>query len=531
MPRNLANLDALIQRENFDIQEESHTATSLSDNLRASELERGGLWYSVLRKPEFQRETADWDPSKIAGLVRSYLDIDLIPALILWRSPNSGKIFVIDGAHRLGALLAWVLDDYGDGDISTRFFQGFIPPEQQVVANKTRKLINNTIGSYREIKSAATYPENASEEHRRLANNLAVNSLQIQWVPGNATKAEDSYYRINQNPVLLDPTELEMIKGRNKPNALATRALIRAGTGHKYWSRFPKTRQEDIENLAKNIYDILFVPAMATPIKNLEQPTAGRGYSAESVKMVYELVNYVNRVPSALWKGGDNGVIPDDETGEATSGYLNRVKKTAERISGTDASSLGLHPFVYFYGATGRFQPTAFLATIAFIDELEQQNALYQFTENRSTFEEFVYEHRHYTNQIARNFGSFQRGLSPTLDFYQEVLAGVTAGEDDGAIINRLKQHKQLSNLTDITEGTHKEGRAFSSSTKAAVIIQSRMATELRCNICNARLPSRSMTFDHEEPRGEGGAGTQDNAQLAHAYCNTGFKERQRSKA
>jgi len=44
----------------------------------------------------------------------------LIPAIILW---NSGRyIFTIDGAHRLSALIAWVLDDYGDGIISQTFF-------------------------------------------------------------------------------------------------------------------------------------------------------------------------------------------------------------------------------------------------------------------------------------------------------------------------------------------------------------------------------------------------------------------------
>ena len=38
--------------------------------------------------------------------------------MILRRSPKSGNIFVIDGAHRLSAFIAWVHDDYGDKKIS-----------------------------------------------------------------------------------------------------------------------------------------------------------------------------------------------------------------------------------------------------------------------------------------------------------------------------------------------------------------------------------------------------------------------------
>jgi hypothetical protein len=83
------------------------------------DLEQESFFYPVLRKPDFQRETSEWDPKRVSDLISSFLSGDLIPAIILW---NSGKyIFVIDGAHRLSALIAWVLDDYGDGIVSRTF--------------------------------------------------------------------------------------------------------------------------------------------------------------------------------------------------------------------------------------------------------------------------------------------------------------------------------------------------------------------------------------------------------------------------
>lgn len=104
------NLDALIQRE--DLQAETvplggkPTGEVTISNLRDE------IFYSGLRKPDFQRETANWSPQKIADMIASFLDGDLIPAIILWRSGQ--YIFVIDGAHRISAMLAWIFDDYGD---------------------------------------------------------------------------------------------------------------------------------------------------------------------------------------------------------------------------------------------------------------------------------------------------------------------------------------------------------------------------------------------------------------------------------
>lgn len=112
------NLDALIPREDFEVLEQQvHVPTT--DSLQIQQLEKKSFFYPVLRKPDFQRETSDWTVDKVGDFIVSFLDGDLIPATILWRS--SSFIFVIDGAHRLSALLSWVNDDYGDGNLSSAF--------------------------------------------------------------------------------------------------------------------------------------------------------------------------------------------------------------------------------------------------------------------------------------------------------------------------------------------------------------------------------------------------------------------------
>lgn len=129
MPTHLVNLDALIQRDDFDTQSDTQ-AGKLGKEIRVDELELGRNYFQVLRKPDFQRETSNWDETRICEFIKSFLSGDLIPALIMWRSPRTGNVFVIDGAHRLSALMAWVHDDYGDGEISKPFFSDRIEPAQ-----------------------------------------------------------------------------------------------------------------------------------------------------------------------------------------------------------------------------------------------------------------------------------------------------------------------------------------------------------------------------------------------------------------
>ena len=85
------------------------------------------------------------------------------------------------------------------------------------------------------------------------ARNIATFKIDLQSVDGNAAKAETSFFKINGNASPIDPTELAIIKARKKPNAVATRALMNAGTGHKSCSATQKTlRTESKICLAKS---------------------------------------------------------------------------------------------------------------------------------------------------------------------------------------------------------------------------------------------------------------------------------------
>jgi hypothetical protein len=246
--------------------------------------------------------------------------------------------------------------------MSLDFFSGFIPKEQGKIAKKTRDLMKDRVGSYDEIKQAGKTPQNADEKHVKYSRNAGALAFDIQWVEGNdPDTAEASFKKINRKATLIDPTEFQLIESRKKPNGIAARALIRAGVGHKFWGQLPKAAGEEITSVAKEIYDMLFVPELESPIKTLDLPIAGRGYSADTVKLLFDFINLAN---NTIQKHGKENSLPDDLDGLETVKFLRRVRDIIALMCSEKKQSLGMHPAVYFYSVSGRYQPTAFLATV-----------------------------------------------------------------------------------------------------------------------------------------------------------------------
>src|SRR5690606_24261380 len=285
-------LDALLPREDFDI-DESQNSAKKKESFSISDLREDDFFYSTLRKPDFQRETNEWTPEKVCELIKSFINGELIPAVILWRS-KGGYNFVIDGSHRVSSLIAWINNDYGDGPITKLAFDGLIPEEQIEIANKTRKLIEKEIGPYSDYQIAIKYPEKVRPEIVTNSKNLGAIAVQLQWVEGDADVAEASFFKINQQAAKIDPTELKLIQARKKANGIASRAIIKAGKGHQYWSKFEKENIDNIVKLSEEINKVFFLPKLKNPVKTLDLPIGGKGYSSQSPLLIFEYVNLVN---------------------------------------------------------------------------------------------------------------------------------------------------------------------------------------------------------------------------------------------
>ena len=453
MPTHQVNLDSLILRQPLDSESDS-SVPGHEPLFKLEELHHTKMYFRLLRKPDFQRETASWPPAMIVEFVKTFLDGGLIPSIIVWHSKKTNNVFTIDGAHRISALIAWVNDDYGNGEISQKAWDHAVPEAHHNLHKQTKRMMDEAIGSYAQLYDFGLNPEKtADEEKRRRGKAIATMQLSIQKVDGDATVAEESFYKINSSAVAIDDTELDIIRGRRKPNAITTRAILYKGKGYKYWANFTNAAQ--IESMAATAYTLLFGDLLEIGPKSPDLPRAGQPYSSQAFKMVLDFVNFFNGVTPAMWthkatkttKTKSVPRLPDDVNGTATEEYIQKVIDTASLVSGpAEASqSLGLDQAVYAYDASGKVHPAAFIAHHKFAEELKEKDQMVGFTVVRKQFEEFIVGHKVFLNRLGHSKGSRTKPLTAILTMYRAILKAIDKGiTSDSDIIKELALPSRL---------------------------------------------------------------------------------------
>ncbi|MFA5454559.1 MAG: DUF262 domain-containing protein [Sulfurimonas sp.] len=509
------NIDAIIPREDFEV-EENQNPGKKKETISIEDIKADSFFFINVRKPDFQRETNEWDENKISQFIRSFVEGDLIPAIILWRS-SGGYLFVIDGSHRLSSLSAWVNDDYGDGEISKMFYDGLIPDEQIEIAEKTRKIVHSTIGSYKDYKLALAHPDKVKPEIVKNAKNLGALAIQLQWVEGDSTKAENSFFKINQQAAPIDKTELTLLKTRRFPNSITARAIIRGGKGHKYWSQFESEVQKEIQKLAGDINNVLFNPKLNTPIRTLDIPIGGKLYAASTLPLILDFVNISNEITSKTQ-------LQDDTDGLETIKYLKKTLKIANLINSNHPSSLGLHPVIFFYSKDGRHKTALFYSIVHFIMDLEKRKKLNDFVKTRVSIENIVWNYDYLIQQINRKYRSAQASYIQISTFLRRCMELLIEGNTEIQSIKILIS-KEYDYLTiDNQEFEETSSSDFNTNRKSAIYIKDAIESAPRCKICNGLIHKNSISIDHKERKEDGGLGRIDNGQITHPYCNTGYK-------
>ena len=95
--KKTVNLDAMIVREDFKV-DKGYPSANRFKQIRVSDLKTDSAMRYLIKKPDFQRETRDWNTAQIVNFISSILERHFIPSIILWQNSN-GITFVIDGAH------------------------------------------------------------------------------------------------------------------------------------------------------------------------------------------------------------------------------------------------------------------------------------------------------------------------------------------------------------------------------------------------------------------------------------------------
>jgi hypothetical protein len=521
------NLDALIPRLDMEAGEYRESSQAPIQEMSHTELEFANNRYQVIRKPDFQRPTTAWTPEKIAELVYAYASGGLVPAIILWRSPQN-YLFVIDGAHRLSSLIAWIQDDYGDKERSRSFFTE-IPEAQKEIAERTRALVNTAVGPWDRLSSALVKND---LEYIEAARVLTGCTLKVQMLPTkDVIQAENAFFKINEQGEPLSETDRILLHSRRCPNAIAARAVDQRATGHQHWHKFTSVAREQIEKLSKTLYKSLYHPPSISPtIRSPEVPIAGKYVEGSSLGLVLQVINLSNHVsdeiPESTAKAEE--IFGADPKGNRTIEYLKQAKQIITTIANQEDTdymrSLDLHPLVYFYSDRGNHQPLTFQAVIEWIANWKAKSDFIRFTLHREAFEEFLIAHKDFLQQISRDLRGGVKAVHAIKKFLESLLTHTESGVKPDELVDALRAsgYTYLKLPTPMKEEEY--GKDFTPPTKSQINISRHLTTAWRCEYCRARVPNFGLSFDHSTDRSEGGKGSPENARRTHHYCNSNKK-------
>lgn len=514
------NLDAMIRREDFAREIKDGPAPSIIRELKLSDLLPTAAIRRQLRKPEFQRETNHWTPDQVLKLLTSFLDGDVIPSIILWRSANF--VFVIDGAHRLSALCAWIQDDYGDNTESNNFYSDEVSDGQKRIAERVRREIRKKIGTYTSLD--ALIGKASADQAGVRAGKMNTTPIVVQTVEGNAKVAEDSFFAINSQGTTLDETEQYLIRNRHKPVSIGARAIVRAGFGHAYWSSFSQAHQDEVIELSGQLHRIMFEPEVTSPLKTLDLPLAGSKSPVDALAVLIDFLTVADPKINLDKLADDATITKSDETGEKTIEAMKSGLKIAHRITGNSGESLGLHPAVYFSNDKGRHSRFLFLGMCALIaDRLRVNDGGWfkKFSTARKCMEPFLIANKSVIGIVLQNLGKKTR-IPKMREMFRYLVDECSEGRtpDPAAVFSHLGLSGKVYDLT-----AAKRTISFTDDTKSQIYYRQAIETAQKCPICQGLIDvAKSVSYDHITPVRDGGLGSAENGQMVHPYCNTAMK-------
>jgi hypothetical protein len=195
------------------------------------------------------------------------------------------------------------------------------------------------------------------------------------------------------------------------------------------------------------------------------------------------------------------------------------VRSVAWRPCSAHASSLGLHPALYFYSASGDFQLAAFLSFLALFRDYDT-NAFKEFTAVTDKFEEFLMSSRGATEAIRR-LGSGSRGRSRVLSLYKLIIKELSERETVSEVHSLPQSDPNYSFLfADITPAENGD-KPFRRRTKGAAYLRDAMPTALKCATCGGIMHCNGTRTGHLAHRRDGGASDVENAIMQHPFCNS----------
>lgn len=501
--------------------------------------------FPILRKPDFQRETSAWSPDDCVKLLESIVKGLIIPSLIVWKSPDNNFLYILDGAHRVSVMRAWVIDDWGDKAVENYYERHEYYDEIREAAQVVRTAVKAQIGSYDDFLTAGKNFLSAAREgsaRDRLSEKEYQRGLfytemiqeagfHIQEVSGDYDVAEASFLRINRSGQPLDDWETTLIENRNSSFARAVMSVANGGTG-RYWPDNTQDASLDsvsrrINQASSDLHKRIFVPPLKSPIYDVNVPFIAASKFFPKHAYLLELFPVVMKTEDVNFLfARDKGLGPEVVI---QNGYelIERTTTVFDHLTGASNNplSLSLVPLFYFYTTIGRYVRSSLYGFISWMmsgsdDDIRTRKII--FSAHRGRFEEILFS-QDLAGAISRRAGSGMRGTAATVQFYQKLLELLI--ENLSPLDDKQFHAKLVKVISELTTPSKKDSdssrRVFTSTQRTKINLREIFRSAIRCEICGGILDLRmGVQYDHIDPFANSRLTDADQGRPTHPFCN-----------
>lgn len=558
------HLDHLIDRQSLryrdkragDSPRNGIASAHRSDNsIRFDDIRQKDGWFDRLRKPDFQRATCAWDPEACVTFLSSVIRRRIIPSIILWRSSENGMVYVLDGAHRLSVLRAWMIDDWGDkaGDF---YKENENLEEILAAARATRARVKEEIGLFSDFEAAhaewnkIAYRGGAPRQLMQARQaDMAMfyfdmvsssRTLHAQWEDGDYEAAEESFLAINRQGERLDDVEQLLIEHRNGSLSRIIMSIASAGASGHYWPELPEDLQEVSEEVKTSLasfnsrcaalHTLLFVPPFDSKILDINVPFVVAPGHFRPHQHLIELLPLltegtaigVERLPHLLAK---------DRTAEAQEIILNadqllaRVEGKLGHLCGSNADSLSLSlvPLIYWYNRKASFVRGLFYGWCHWLlsgDDTDVQERKVALSAVRGELENVLIAYKDDLALIQHQGGAGMKSLGQVAAVLQNLVQSLLLKTHSSAASSD-EEIREIFGAKSASRSKTSGGRLFSKGTRIEINVRELLNSAIRCEICGGVVDlKQGLQYDHRHEFAAGGRSIAENGRPTHPFCN-----------
>lgn len=563
---NRVHLDHLIFRQSLRYSpvkksDSSYTNTSSQrpdHSIRFDDIRQKDGWFEKLVKPDFQRATCAWRPEDCVNFLSSVIRRRIIPSIILWRNDETGLVYVLDGAHRLSALRAWMLDDWGDK--AEDFYKKTENYEELILtATITRALVKERIGPFNEFAEAEKEwrkisfdggaPKQVMSEKRfEMAHfysdiTSSTRTLHAQWEGGDYEAAEESFLAINRQGAPLDDLESTLIEFRKGSFARVIMSIANCGASGHYWpepNSADSLNQDLIEKVNSfnsrcgSLHDIFFVPPFDSKILDINVPfMVAPGHFRKHQHLIELLPLLVEKV--AINKENLDEILKRDHQSDASEIIRNaeliisNLEEKAAHLGNRNHSSqsLSLVPLIYWYNKQGSYVRALFYGLCQWLfsgaaEEIKTRKII--LSSVRGELESTLINFKDEFSEIQHRGGAGLKSttkIAETINNLIETLSNERKTHPD-LLETKIKEIFGFRTKNGLKKNS---GRAFTTKSKAEINIREMLLSSVKCQICGGIVDlKQGVQYDHIDQWTSGKNSSPENGRPTHPFCNL-FRE------